>query len=144
MPSYNLLQLALIPVYLIYIVTIAIQMFRVRSRAVREKKVSLSYFKSYTESDIPDQLQVYKNHYSNQFEFPILFMITCAVIGTLKLGSPLVLSLSILFMGTRMAHSYIHLGRNNPIQRAQAFLMGIILLLVIWLHIIFKLYSQGF
>ncbi len=130
------LQLALIPIYIIYIFILGFYQYRKRVSAVRSKKINIDYFKTY-QFEAPEELKVLQNHFSSQFEVPILFMVTCLAVVVLDKSSIFNLALGFLFILSRLAHSYIHLGSNNLKKRALSFVLGFFVILIIWINILF-------
>ena len=127
--------LLLIPIYIFYIALLGIFMFRKRVSAIRSKKVSLGHFRSY-DSDSPQDLLVLKNHFSSQFEIPILFFITCLSAELLGAESAFIFVLGCVFILSRFMHSYIHLGSNNVKLRALYYFLGVLCVLTMWVGIV--------
>ena len=126
--------LSLIPIYLAYIVFLGILMFRRRVLAIRSKQISPGYFRSY-QADAPYDLRVIQNHFSNQFEVPLVFFMTCFAAVILNAANTLTFSMGCLFIISRIWHSYIHLGTNDIRLRAGVYLLGIIIVMGMWMAI---------
>ncbi len=124
----------LIPLYLAYIITLGLVMFVKRYKAVKNKTIRLSYFRDY-QGEVPRELEVYKNHFENQFQVPVVFMVACLAIALLKIASPLVVVLAYAFIISRMAHSYIHLINNNVRHRGFVYIFGALCVLGLWIKI---------
>ncbi|MCB0412380.1 MAG: MAPEG family protein [Bdellovibrionales bacterium] len=135
MSKMDIWILTLIPIYIFYITFLGLIMFARRFKAVKNHKIKLSYFRSYQEES-PQDLKVVQNHFSNQFEVPVLFMITCLAIAILHQGKPLLFILGVIFILLRMGHSFIHLGSNNVKHRALVYFTGIFVLLVMWVALL--------
>ena len=120
---------------LFFIFTIGICSFIVRSRAIKSKKLSLGYFKIHnsTQYEVPEQVIRFGRHFDNQFQVPLLFLITLIVCQITAPESQLLFVLSWLFLLSRCVHSWIHLGTNNVLRRAQFYLVGWILLMMMWI-----------
>ena len=127
--------LSLVAIYILYIALLGVMMFRRRKKAIIDGRIRVSYFKSYQE-EFPYDLKVIQNHFENQFQVPVLFFITVLAIIQVKAESFVTVSLGTLFVLSRLLHSYIHLGRNNVIQRAFVFFSGVIILLLTWIFIL--------
>lgn len=132
------LLLSLIPVYICYILFIAVLMFQRRVRAYNGKKVDHKYFKAYQGEVIPYDLQIIQNHFSNQFEIPVLFLITCLAFVALKASSTLTICLGVAFIISRIWHSTIHLGKNDVRVRLVSYLIGFIIILCMWTELMLK------
>lgn len=129
------LFLCLIPIYILYIVFLGLLMFRRRMSALRSKAIPFEYLKTY-QTQAPESLRVVQNHFTNQFEVPILFFITCLAAVILKAATPLTFTLGCLFILSRMWHSFIHLGSNHLSSRASVYFAGILLILAMWIVIL--------
>lgn len=128
----------LVPAYVIYITVLGLRMFSIRYKAVKSGDVKVSYFKDYKEP-APSYLEVMKNHFENQFQLPILFIIACVTIYLGDCASIAAVVFSYLFFASRLVHSYFHLGTNNIMNRANSFFFGVFLLLCLWLTLSFSL-----
>lgn len=126
--------LALIPLYICYIVFLGILMFIRRSEALKAGHVSKKYFLSYSEKST-QKLEIIKNHFENQFQVPVIFFVTCLAAIQLKKISIFTIVLGYSFFLSRLLHSYIHLGSNNLKLRGLSYFFGIIIILILWLHI---------
>jgi hypothetical protein len=115
---------------------VAVAMFRSRVKGIREGAVSAGYFKTYVGTEPPERLTLIADHYQNQFEVPVLFLITCTVFLALNATTPLTLALSWVFVASRGAHAWIHLGRNQLQRRVAAFAAGWLTLLAMWVQLL--------
>jgi hypothetical protein len=80
----------------------------------------------------PDRVQATSNAFANQFELPVLFLVlVCLAIITRK-GDMLFVTLSWMFVVTRLAHAGIFITTNDVRQRFMAFVIGALVLLVMW------------
>ena len=125
--------LILIPIYFSYIFAIGFIMFKKRVRAVRNKEISAGYFKDY-QGQVPQELKIIANHFENQFQVPVVFFITCVGVVLSSEPSLWTLILAYAFVLSRLLHSYFHLGRNKLPQRASAYFLGLIFVLLMWLE----------
>jgi hypothetical protein len=66
--------LILVPLYISYIVAIGVMMFIKRYKAIKNRQVKLKYFKDYT-GESTYELEIFKNHFNNQFQMPVIFLI---------------------------------------------------------------------
>lgn len=90
--------------YYFYIMVLGVYIFLRRSKAVKSKEVSLSHFKSYS-SEATEELTVIQNHFNNQFQMPVVFMVVSLLSlqqGTVNLFTVLFAS---LFFVSRIIHS---------------------------------------
>lgn len=112
--------------YYFYIVAYMFYMFNKRKQAIIKKEIRTSHFKAYS-GETPDYLKVIQNHFSNQFQIPMMFMVACLLTLQQQKTSSLVVGLAILFVLSRIVHSLIHLGGNNVMTRASAYFTGVVI-----------------
>lgn len=120
--------------YVFYIGILGALNFRTRFRAVLGKQMDPRYFKTYQGDGAPEHVVVMGRHYDNQFQAPMLFLITCLTYMTFTYDF-LSLILAWAFVGSRMVHTYFHLGRNFIPKRAAAFFVGMGILLAMWVQL---------
>ena len=118
--------------------SVAIYMFRLRVAAVKTGKVKLSEFRLNNSANLPDKITQASRNYSNLFEVPVFFYIAGTLTITLQLENAAILILSWIFVGARIAHSWIHLTSNNVLHRLKAFMLGNISVFLIWLMLILQ------
>jgi len=118
--------------YYFYIVAYMFYMFNKRKQAVLRNEIRTSHFRAYT-GETPDYLKVIQNHFNNQFQIPILFLIVCLLTIQQQKTSRLVIGLAIVFVISRIVHSLIHLGGNNVIKRASAYFTGVVIVGIMFL-----------
>jgi len=112
-----------------------------RIRAVKQRKVSARYFKLYSSetSEVPDYLLAGARNFSNLFEFPMLFLLTCVLVLSLGLQSVAFVVLAWVFVLSRVLHSIIHMSYNHIIHRLLAFKVGVLSVFIMWLILLVKL-----
>ncbi len=132
--------LGLMAFYYVYILAIGLLMFTVRFKAVKNKRMRGRYFKAY-QGEVPDDIVVYGNHYNNQFQLPLLFMITCAVTLHFRAATTLFFALACLFVGSRLVHSWVHLKSNVVLRRAAVFFFGAFCVLGMWLSTLLQVFA---
>lgn len=89
----------------------------------------------------PVKVQQISNCYANQFQLPILFYALVALALLTKSADLLFVVLSWAFVLTRMLHAYIHTGGNVVRHRFNAFALGAVILLAMWLIYAFRIRS---
>lgn len=127
-----------------YIFVVGLYNFVVRFRAIKSKELKISHFRIYDTSGnaIPERVTIVGRHFDNQFQLPILFLITLTAAQTMPLyNSPVILPLAWGFVLTRVLHGYIHLGSNDIRLRAYSYFAGWGCVLAIWL--VMALQSMG-
>jgi hypothetical protein len=75
------------------------------------------------------------NCYHNQFQLPVLFYAVVAFAMITRKADLVFVLLAWLFVLTRLAHAYIHTTSNYVPRRAQAFFVGAMLLLAMWIYL---------
>lgn len=128
--------------YVFYVWILGIINFRSRVGAVRSGKVSLKYFKAFVGEPLPDQVATIGRHYNNQFELPNYFLIGGAAHLAFQPNVATVL-FAWAFVVSRLAHSYIHLGKNNVRMRFAAFALGWICVLLLWGQLVLIAIQHG-
>ncbi len=131
-------QLLIFPMALcvFYMFGFAVYMFLSRARSVRRGEISLEYFKVYDGERPSGRAELLGQHYENQFEVPILFLITCVLFISLNRANFFTVACAWIFVISRGAHAWIHLGQNKVRSRAAAFAIGWLTLLVLWLQLL--------
>ncbi len=71
------------------IFALGISNFVVRYRAIKNKQLKISHFRTYEskEGSIPEQVVIFGRHFDNQFQVPVIFLITCVAAQTMPLYS---------------------------------------------------------
>ena len=118
--------------YVFYIFVLGLFLFRARFNAVRSKKMDFRYFKSYTGTPPPEDVQIPARHFDHQFQAPLVFLIGGVAHLALADISYATVILAWLFVATRLIHSFIYLGRNHVLHRATAFALGWVVLVIFW------------
>ena len=134
----NTTQTYLVFAYLIYITLLGLFMFRQRWVAISSRRIKGKYFKDY-QGEIPMDLKVMENHFKNQFEVPIVFMITSLYAIEFNAVTKLFFIFSCLFVFTRVFHSYFHLVNHIVLYRAASFFTGMFILLGMWVLLLMEL-----
>ena len=129
----------LYPLFTMVLMTFFIGIIALRARvaSVKARELSPSYFRNMqvpNGTTIPERVVITTRCFNNQFEVPVLFYtggvaalaLDQVTIYTLLLGWGFVLS--------RLVHAWIHLTYNNVLHRMNAFWVGIVLLLALWIE----------
>jgi len=111
--------------YYLYIVMVLFYMFFKRKLAISSRDVPIKHFKAY-QGETTSELQTIQNHFNNQFQMPLLFFVACLISLQQNAVNSFTIGFALLFVFSRVAHSFIHLGANNVIYRAFAYFIGII------------------
>ena len=123
--------------YAFYIFSLGLLNFLTRKDHAKNKQVKLSYFRDY-QGEAPERVVVVGRHFDNQFQMPMLFLITCLSTHVFDATGTAAIWLAWIFIVSRVLHSFIHLTSNNVIKRAIAFFLGAIFVLAMWVNILFS------
>lgn len=128
----------LIPVFVQILLTsvVMILMGRRRIRAAKNKEISITAFQTMDLRGANEQVIATSRNFDNQFQMPMLYLFS--VVFTLQLGLAdlTFLLLGAVFVVLRIWHSWIHIGRNILRQRFRVFLLGCVVLWVIWIRLL--------
>ena len=118
--------------YVFYIWVLAVYNFKVRFKAIKDQRETAKYFKTFFGQPPSERVHTVGRHFDNQFQAPIIFLIVCLVYITMDSVNHFTIFLAWLFILTRFAHSWIHLGSNRLTKRFYAFAAGWLILLLMW------------
>jgi hypothetical protein len=121
-------------VYIVYAVLSAR-----RRHAVRSGEARVNQFKTRTAE--PESSVTAANNIINQFELPVLLYTVCLSLYVTSGVSYVALVLAWLFVITRYAHAWFHLTSNRVKFRSRAFILGALLLALLWIW--FALHLAG-
>jgi hypothetical protein len=110
-----------------------------RFAAIRNRSVSIKYFRTFNEGSQPERLHLLSRHVQNHFEIPPLFY--AGILFTYVSGAVTVASVALAwsFFFARCIHSYIHLGANNVSARFFTFGASLVFLAGIWFALLASL-----
>lgn len=77
----------------------------------------------------PENVVKVSNNIANQFEVPILFYILCVVLYSIHAAGTVAIVLAWLFVASRYAHAWVHVGSNYVPVRMRLFMVGCVILL---------------
>jgi hypothetical protein len=133
-------QSVLLPVFAQVALTFFLMLWMARSRfaAMGAGQVTVKELKRDWASwpEKPTQIAA---AYHNQFELPVLFYIVVLAALITTQADYIFVILSWFFVVARVIHAYVHTGRNDIRRRFQAFLLGAILLIILWVYFFLKL-----
>ncbi len=129
--------LILVPIYISYIAIIGVVMFLKRYKAIKTREVKLKYFKDYV-GESTYELEIFNNHFNNQFQLPLIFLILCVAQGLSDSVSLTTCVLSYVFVICRFFHTFFHLGSNKLVFRAISYVLGALILVVLSFNFFFS------
>lgn len=80
---------------------------------------------------------------ANQFELPVLFYIACLAFHQISAVDPVALILAWVFVGSRVAHAWVHVTSNNVPRRRRLFIIGFFVVAAMWLWFAIRLVMLG-
>jgi len=107
-------------------------------KAVRNKSVKFSYFKTY-KGEAPDYMAVSRQTLKNQFELPIFFYFLISVILVFDKVSQLDIIFAWLFSASRYLHCYIRLSSNYVPYRGKIFQLSMLTLIAWWIVFLYDI-----
>jgi len=128
------LSIALICVFVQVALTFLalVRMGKVRVNSHVSKEVSYGDVALDTRN-YPDTVKQFQNNVTNQFETPILFYAVVAIGAATDSVSSLVAIGAVIYVISRLVHHFIHVGTNHVRKRFNAFVVGLLGLLISWI-----------
>ena len=114
---------------------VATYLLRMRIAAVKSGEVRLSTFRL-NSGDMPTKMLQASRNYSNLFEVPVFFFTICTLALALHIETNAMTILSWVFVASRVAHSWIHVTYNNVVHRLVAFLVGNLVVVILWILVL--------
>lgn len=113
-------------------------MISTRMKFIKEKKISMSYFKNYVRTDdMPQEFFTPTRMLSNLYEAPMLYFIVCTLAISLKFVTGLFLVFAWCFVVLRVLHAIVLLKSEDLKLRFQVFLSSMLSLLGLWVLVLF-------
>ncbi|MBL1273017.1 MAG: MAPEG family protein [Oceanospirillales bacterium] len=91
----------------------------------------------------PEDVVKVSNNIANQFEVPVLFYVLCLVLYSINAAGVVALVLAWLFVVSRFAHAYVHIGSNYVPMRFRLYLVGCLVLIAMLILVAWKLATLG-
>jgi len=128
------------PVLVQVFLTFGLMFWMARSRvaAVREGQVRFKDI-ALREQAWPGRATQIANCFHNQLELPILFYLVCTLALVTKTVDIWLVVLAWVFVAARLAHAYIHTHSNKVMRRFQAFQVGALVLVAMWVWFSIKI-----
>lgn len=132
--------LVLYPAFAMALLTFvaAAWLLRCRIKAVKSGLTPL-YFRLNHGAKLPDYVVQATQHYDNLFEMPMLFYVVVLLAYVTQQADWALMWLGWGYVGTRLAHTLIHLGQNKLRQRMRVFLFSYSLLVMMWAWLFMRL-----
>jgi hypothetical protein len=137
-------QALLLPFLLHFVLTgvIGIRLGRARVKSVMSGETRLKDI-ALDNRAWPEHVRKLGNNFDNQFQLPVMWYATSALVLAAGLADWIMAAFAWLFLLARAAHSYIHTGSNAVRLRFNAFLASFAALAAMWLWFAIRLYIIG-
>ena len=128
------IAMILLPVFVLVLMTFTLMVLMARSRigALKRGEVKMGDV-ALGQSNWPPRSQQISNCYHNQFQLPVLFYVLVVLAIITRHADYLFVALGWVFVLARIAHAYVHCTTNYVRHRFNAFLVGALVLLVMWI-----------
>jgi hypothetical protein len=115
----------------------SVRVAAVRSRDVRIPDIALG------QPAWPERPTKIANAYHNQLQLPVLFYVLVILALFTRKADTLFVVLAWMFVASRLAHAAIHVTSNHLQRRFIAFLVGAIILLIMWIVFALRIFFAG-
>jgi hypothetical protein len=105
----------------------AVRFGALRRREVRIGDIALG------QSNWPAYAAQGGNSYNNQFQLPVLFYVLVILAYIFKKADLLFVIMSWIFVVSRILHAYVHATSNNMRMRFTIFVVGAVVLMIMWI-----------
>lgn len=124
----------LLPVYVMVGLTFALLVWLGRSRvlALRAGEVKMGDV-ALGERNWPKRLLQIQNSYHSQFEVPVLFYLLVVLALVTRKADMVFVVMAWMFVASRLVHAAIHTTSNQMVRRFQAFVVGVLILIAMWI-----------
>jgi len=90
----------------------------------------------------PPRVQQISNCFHNQLQLPMLFYVLTILAYDLKKADLLFVVMAWIFVLLRIVHAAIHVTSNHVLRRFQAFAVGAVVLLLMWIIFAVRVYAS--
>ncbi|CAM5184978.1 MAPEG family protein [Alishewanella longhuensis] len=111
-------------------------MGRRRIKAAKQKQISVAAFQTMNLTGASEQVIATGRNFDNQFQMPMLYIFAVLFILQLGLSDLTFVILGAVFVVLRYWHTLIHIGNNVLRARFRVFLLGCLVLWVIWIRLV--------
>jgi hypothetical protein len=134
----------LAPVFLQVALTLGLlaALGRARAKAIQARLVKVDEI-ALGERAWPASLQKLANAYHNQLELPVLFYLAVVIALFTRQADFLFVLLSWCFVLTRFVHAAIHTTGNVVARRFQVFVVGFLLVAILWMLLAWRILLGG-
>ena len=115
---------------------VMVLMGRRRIKAAKMKQISVAAFQTMNLTGASEQVIATGRNFDNQFQMPMLYIASVLFILQLGLADLAFVILGGLFVALRYWHTLIHIGSNVLRARFRVFLLGCLVLWIIWIRLL--------
>ncbi|GGW62988.1 MAPEG family protein [Alishewanella tabrizica] len=115
---------------------VMVLMGRRRIKAAKMKQISVAAFQTMNLTGASEQVIATGRNFDNQFQMPMLYIASVLFILQLGLADLAFVILGGLFVALRYWHTFIHIGSNVLRARFRVFLLGCLVLWIIWIRLL--------
>jgi hypothetical protein len=139
-------NLILLPVFAQALLTFAVllSLGPARHRSIADSRKSLQDMALAEARDWSETARKRSNNYKNQFELPVLFYAVCAFALITRQVNETMLELASVFVLSRVCHAFVHIGPNIVAWRGAFFIVGFVVLAIMWLLLMWRVAAAGF
>ena len=119
-----------------------VRLINVKVRELKAGKVDMPR-RGLHEDAWPESVLQINNNIRNQFELPVLFFGACFILWALEAVGIVALVLAWLFVLSRIAHTWVHLGSNYIPNRRRLFTAGWWILMAMMLLVVWQLAGRA-
>lgn len=136
------LQAILAPLFAQVFLTFALLIWtgRTRLEAVRSRSVQAAEVRM-GERNWPAPAQRAANAFANQFEIPVLFYVLVGLALATRKADLVFVVMAWIFVATRFVHAGVYVTSNHVPYRFQAYLVGTLLLLAMWIVFAVRIFA---
>jgi hypothetical protein len=131
-------KLMLLPVIAQVLLTsvVMIIMGRRRISAAKTKAISMGAFRTMDLTGASEQVIATSRNFDNQFQMPMLYLFSVLFCLQFGLADLTFVIMGAVFVVLRYWHTLVHIGSNNVRLRFRVFLLGCLVLWLIWIRLL--------
>jgi hypothetical protein len=114
-----------------------------RFGAVSKGEMDPRFYRLYQGNEEPDHMRQVTRHFINLFEVPTLFYVVVLTTYVTHQVSPWMIGCAWAYVAMRYVHSAVHLGSNDVLTRFRVFILGNLVLAVLWGSLFVKLVTSA-
>lgn len=138
-------ELILYPVFAMFLLVavVLLRMRAMRFAAVRQREVSVRFYKAFQGDEEPEALRVIARHFANLFEVPVLFYVGVLMAYVTHQVTYWLIGCAWAYVALRYAHTWMHLTRNDVVARFSLYFASGAVLVVLWSTLLVQLLRAG-